>query len=337
MKIQELRDTVKKHKKEDLEFLVSELYKAIPKSKIEENQIDDLIQKPKKEVKSKEKKIKCRSIAEIKEDISYFVSNAKEQNYLCPNRIIPKAQRSKWRFLVKNLFKEVQLAEKNGNSTSACALALRNLYEVLTYSCDYQLFTAYDTFESVGITQTDFFNQILKYYRASLEVNDFINVSIRIIIDNSLNRYTIYSELMNIFLSYCETPDMKEMVISSAKKILEDVKAEPDKKNSFYSIPSRTNEMSYNKKQKINNVVEVIFRAHCLLFEYEKAIKFFRDNSIESSKEILLYVIVRMLFGYQNHEIILKEINRNMDCKPRENLLKVRDFIVKNNKIPEYL
>ncbi len=337
MKIQELKEAIKSHKREELEFIISELYKAIPKAKKEDAQIDEIIKKPIKETAAKSDKKTGRTIKAIKADVDNFIFNAKEQNYLGPNRAIPKAQRSKWRFLVKNLYKEILVAEKNGESTVECASVMKDLYECLTYSCHYICFTAYDTFESVGIDQDDFFEQIIKYYRDAVDIADFINISIRLIIDNPLNRYTLYSSLMTIFFNYCQTPAMKEMVISTAKDILVKVKNEPEKKDAFFMSSTRTNEMSYEKREKVNNLVEIIFRAHCYLYEFSIGAAFAQSNLIERDKEITLYIVVRILFGFNNHEQILKEIESNMSIKPRESLLKLRDYILKNKKLPDYM
>lgn len=46
MKIGELREIVKNHKKEQLEFLVAEMYKLISKEKKDDYNIDDWIQNP---------------------------------------------------------------------------------------------------------------------------------------------------------------------------------------------------------------------------------------------------------------------------------------------------
>ena len=337
MKIQELKEAIKAHKREELEFIISELYKAIPKAKKEDAQFDELIKKPKKETVAKSDKKAGRTIKAIKANVSNFIFNAKEQNYLVPNRVIPKAQRSKWRFLVKNLYNEILAAEKNGEPTIECASVMKDLYECLTYSCHYICFTAYDTFESVGIDQDDFFEQIIKYYRDAVDISDFINISIRLIIDNPLNRYTLYSSLMKVFFNYCQTPAMREMVISNAKEILVTVKNEPEKKDAQFFSSTRNNELSYEKREKINNVVEIIFRAHCYLYEFSKGIDYTRSNYIEKNKEILLYVIVHLLFGFHNHEYIQKEIESNLSINPRESLLKLREYILKNGKLPDYI
>ena len=336
MKIQELRDVLKLRSREELEVIVAELYKSVPKNKIEDNQIDEFINSPQKKDNQKKVKAKARPILDIQKEINVFSENAKNQYYLGPNRIVPKSERSKWRFLVKNLYKEVLVSQKEGNSTKECAVSLQTLYETLTYACYYQIFTAYDSFESVGITQVDFFNQVLKLYRESVEIDEFIDISIHLIINNSLNRYTLHSELMDVFFSYCSNNSTLDKVIIKTKEILETVKSEPDKKRSFFSSDFRTSSgLSYQKVEKINNLSEIVLRANCMLHNYKDGIAFFRSNSIERDLEVTLYVLVRILLDYNNPEVILAEINKSMDVKPRESLLKLRDFITKHHALPE--
>lgn len=331
MKIGELRAAIKKHSKADLEFLVAELYKLVPKTKKEDYQIDKLIVKPTKNKKSAKKKAKLRTIEEIAEDVEFFHDNAVSQHYLIPNTNIPKKERPKWRFVVKRLYKEILQAEKSGNSTVRCARELQVLYETLTYACDYIIFSAYDPFESVGIEQTVFFEQIIKLYRESLDISDFIHKGIKLTIENSLNRYTLYSELMEIFISYCQTPAMKEMAIDKLLKMREEFKKKP-----IVTKNSWSNE-EYRKNEKLNYYTEFIFRLYAHLFEFEKGIKDFNLNSIQNTKEVSLYILIRMLFGFEKKQLIVREIEKNMKIKPRESLLKLKDYIKKNNKLPEYM
>ncbi len=44
----------------------------------------------------------------LEDEITQFLSNAYAQNYLIPNKVIPKSQRSKWRFMVKKYIKELE-------------------------------------------------------------------------------------------------------------------------------------------------------------------------------------------------------------------------------------
>ncbi len=329
MKIAELRAVLKKHSKPELEFLVAELYKLVPNAKKEDYQIDQLIQKPVKE-KKVIKKTLGRPIEDIAIDVKFFHENAIAQNYLIPNKIISKKERPKWRFVVKRLFKEIIEAEKNANATLRCGQELQVLYETLTHACAWQIFSAYDPFESVGIAQTDFFEQIVKFYRKSMDIGDFITKGIRLVIDNELNRYTLYRNLMELFIIYCETAPMKELAIEKLKELWEIKNKQHAKKDSW------RNEEFY-KNEKLNNYTEFIFRFHGHLFNFEEAIKFFNANFIDRDAEIKLYVLIRLLFGFNEKDLIKRELKANKGIDLRDSLVDLLNFIEQNDKLPDYL
>lgn len=334
MKIAELRSIINGHSKKQLEYLVAEFYKLIPKDKKEDYDIDTMVKNPAKEKATKKKTIKIRTIEEISEEVDLFDIYAREQYYLIPNRVISKKERPKWRFLVKRLYKEILIAANNGNSLTACAKELRKLYEVLTYSCAWQLFSAYDTFESVGISQSEFFEQIIKLYRKSLDINDFVFIGIKLIIDNNLNRYTLYSELMDIYLKHCETPDMREQALKAANKFRDETEKIPDNPDYFYK---KKYGMSYEKINKLNLLTELIIKIYIELFNINSAVEFFKKYYIESDAEIKLYILIRFLFNANQPEIIVKEIENNMKVKPRGNLINLLNYIKKNGELPEYM
>ena len=105
MKVQELRELLKIADRPLLEKAFVESYKQF--SKHQKEDIDVMISDI---LSGKDlKKIKQESTADfdqLEQESKIFLTNAYEQNYFAPNRIIPKNQRPKWRFLVKNYIKE---------------------------------------------------------------------------------------------------------------------------------------------------------------------------------------------------------------------------------------
>jgi hypothetical protein len=55
-------------------------------------------------------------------------------------------------------------ATREANVAKAAEL-LEKLYVMLCYSCRYTLFSAYDSFQSVGVAQEDFFRAVLRHKR----------------------------------------------------------------------------------------------------------------------------------------------------------------------------
>jgi hypothetical protein len=338
MKIGEIRTLIKTHKREQLEQLLVELYKLVPKDKKEDNNVDQWIEKPpQKQSKKITKTRKTRSIAEISKEVEFFCSNAYEQNYLAPNRSIPKKERPKWRFVVKRLYKEIQAAIDAGNDPVLCINELENLYKVLTYACHWQIFSAYDPFESVGIAQSEFFDKLVVLMRNHKDLEDFIQDCTWLIINNPLNRYTLHTELIKIFTRECNTNDLLNLCYSETKIIRDDVMKEPDDDQGFSFSSRSSNGISYEKKRKLNCLSEIGFMAKIELCEYDAAIKYFNEHYIENSAEVKLYILVSLLFKHKLKTQIENEIESNIHLMPRKGLLDLLQYIKINNKLPKYM
>jgi len=338
MKIGELRSAIKTHNKEQLETLVAELYKLVPKDKKEDYDIDSWIKNPPVKGKKKpEKTKKVRPINDIAQEVEFFSSNAYAQNYLAPNQSIPKKDRPKWRFVVKRLYKEIQTALDAGNNPIACLDELEKLYQVLTYACHWQIFSAYDPFESVGIAQREFFDKIVTLYRNHTDLEEFINKSIKLIIDNPLNRYTLYTELIGIFIEKCNTSDLLNMSIEQTGVIRKEVLKEPDDENTRMSFFGNKDGMSFMKQTKLNNLTEIGFTAKVALFDYDAAIQYFQEHHIQRDEEVKLYILIKLLFNNKLKDQIVKVIEGNQHLKPRKALTDLLQHIKKTGKLPNYL
>ncbi len=112
MKVQELRNLLSASEREHVEKAFVESYKQLRKMQKEE--IDPiLIDILKGKAAEKKKTAANLSFEDLEQQITVFLENAYAQNYLAPNRIIPKNQRPKWRFLVKNFIKELEKIPRN--------------------------------------------------------------------------------------------------------------------------------------------------------------------------------------------------------------------------------
>ncbi|MDA3894058.1 MAG: hypothetical protein PF517_20560 [Salinivirgaceae bacterium] len=336
MKITELRNSLKKHKRDDLEYLVAELYKLVPKNKKEEYQIDDLIMqgKPKKGSEKQIKNSQVRSIMEIAVEVDAFIENAQAFNYLSPNQKVAKKDRPKWRFLVKRLYKEILAAANDGNAAKACCNEMVKLYELLTYACHYILFNSYDVFDSIGISQTDFFTTVTTLQRKHLGGKDFVKQASRLALNNPLNRYTLYSGLMNIVIEHCPTPDMKRALCNDLLEFYTETINAPDNEKDY---PSRDRKYSFIKMSKLNTIAESLLTIYLIVNEFDEGITFFNNAYLSNEPEIKLYVLVRNLFDQNKPQLIVNQINSNLKINPRKSLLALRDYIEKNKVLPKYM
>ena len=331
LKLTEVRALIKKHDRKDLEFIIAQLYKMIPKDKKIDNDTASLIENPEKfanSSKSQKKSKVMRPFEEVEKEVLFFETNAYEQNYMIPNRSIKKADRPKWRFVVKRLYKELNEYAKQEDYIKKTADLLLKLYEVLTYSCGFYLFNSYDSFDSVGIAQETFFQSVIEKYNKTLDREAFVSKSIDIMFDNFLNRYTLYSGLMLVFLEFVQIPDMLNLTIEITRQKRDKLqKSKPSKKTDEYFIT-----------EKNNNYTELIFRCYANLCEFDNALDDFNKNMKEDSEEIKLYILIRLLLEYGEKDLILNLlVEGGKKMRLRDGLIKMKNYIIQKNKLPDYM
>ncbi len=332
LKLSEVRELIKKHDRKDLEFIIAQLYKMISKDKKIDNDVASLIENPGKfanSSKTSKKGKTMRPFDDVEKEVLFFEANAYEQNYMIPNRSIKKADRPKWRFVVKRLYKELNEYAKQEEYIQKAADNLLKLYEVLTYACGYYLFNAYDAFDSVGIAQETFFQSVVDKYNKTQEREAFISKSIDIMFDNFLNRYTLYSDLMLIFLEYIQTPDMLYLTIDISRQ----------KRQKLANTEKTTKgDYEYEVEKKLNNYTELVFRCYASLYEFDNALSDYQKYAIEREEEVKLYILVSLLFGYEKKDLILKLITENeKKMALRERLIKMKNYILEKDELPKYM
>lgn len=335
MKIAEVRSLLDKYSDKQLRFIIGEMYKAIPKSIKESKNIDSILKNPEKS-RSKvkvNKKSKIPDIRVLYEETEQFIEYAYNQYYFAPNNYVSKQKRSKWRFIAKRLYKELLASADKKDQLPLASKLLEKLYEMLCYSCSYTLFSGYDSFQSVGIEQPVFFKSILLLKSNHLPLNDFIKEAVSLIVNNSLNRYTLYTTLMKIVLEFLDSPDSKELAVEVCDELLQEIKVLPQKpKKALYD------QSEYDRNKKINNLVEMVFLCYGQLNEFEQAIKYFQANHIDTSPEVKLYILLRFLFSFQQTGLFIQEYENALKrgIKPREQLEKMYKKILKTGKLPKH-
>jgi hypothetical protein len=332
MKISEVRIAIDKYTPDQLKSLVSQLYKALPKAVKEDYDIDKIIKNPER-AQSKTLAIEkdLPDLDSIQAEAEKFIKNAYNQYYFVPNRFVPKPDRLKWRFVVKRLYNQILLAGKESNIVQAVEI-LEKLYNLLCYSCEITIFNAYDSFQSAGIEQSEFFRKVLSLKSQSEDQNTFIKNALLLLLNNSLNRYTLHETLMQVILEFLKTPDMREKAITTCSELFELIKNQPAAKKNDWS------NTEYEKIEKLNNLAEMGFFCYAQLFEYDKAIAYFDRHYHENDKEVSLYVKLHLLLGLNQKEFFIKEYERAIHngIKPRNTLRKTYQFIREKGELPAY-
>ncbi len=337
MLVSELRELLNKYKEKDLRILIVEMYKAMPKKMREEKEIDRLLQDVNEylnigKVKKGQEEV---DLDILKPEIEKFIEYAYKQYYFAPNSYVHKKERPKWRFKVKAYIKSLESVPVEGEEGKTATDLMGKLYGMLSYACAYYIFNTEDPFRSVGIKQTDLVDSIIQRKFGNGFNNESIRSAIELVINSNLDRVTLHSFLISVLIKNLKTPDTKEIAIEQCY-ILRKEQLNPSTNKSKRSSLSDLYE--YQKKERLNNLVEIVFRLNIALSEYDKAIEYFNKNYKEKDKEISLYVLLFLLFQYdlKEHWISVYENAVKKGIEPRGGLQKTYEYIKENDDMPEY-
>jgi hypothetical protein len=336
MKVAELRALLKGYSEDQLRVVVVEMYKAIPKSVKEDKEIDSILTNPEEMTAPRAHSRKHEKLPDpgaLQEETTRFIEYAYQQYFLSPNTYVSKKERPKWRFTAKRLYKSIITSAENEENLPIASDLLTKLYTMLCYSCEYTLFSAYDTFESVGIEQSTFFGNVLELKFRHESPPEFVKTAINLIVDHALNRYTLYSDLMEISLHYLRSFDIIELAIAVCDQMLLKTKEAPNKQKKGLSGIS-----DYKRNRKLNNLVEMAFLCYGELQEFDTAIEYFKAHYVENDPEVKLYILLRFLFLFQQEELFIQEYENALKekTKPRKQLREFYEKVKATGEFPAY-
>ncbi|WP_026684836.1 hypothetical protein [Heyndrickxia coagulans] len=333
MRVTELRKLLEKYSKDDLSKMMIELYKAIPKKVRDEKEIDWMLQdfqQYKEAEKIKKGKEKHVDLNDLEREITQFIQNAYKQNYIAPNRYVSKKERPKWRFKVKSYIKQLQQIPVEGNEGKRATDLLEKLYEMLCYGCGYYIFNTDNPFRSIGMEQVELFDIILKR-KFSMGINkETISSALKQIINYHLDMDTLRSYLFNVFIANLRTVDAKEIAIEQCHQFLMGLKQRT-------ITPEETwvwKDDEYSRERNINELVETAFKLKMELCEYESAIRYFKSNIQEESKEDALFSLLNKLKTYNQKNYWLREYEAAVKkgIRPREELQFTYQYLKENGE-----
>ncbi len=312
MKVQELRDLLKAADRDLLEKAFVESYKHLTKKQKEEadQAIADALSG--KSVKSTVKK-ESVNFDELELQITEFLENAYAQNYFAPNRIIPKSQRPKWRFMVKNYIKELEKISVDDANYTRSAKLLTDLYHMLCEACNYYLFSTDDAFRSVGWQQPDLFQMVVKKTFGDGYSREKVSALLLYSVSGGLSRESLHIEQESVLLAELKTSDVKYMAIEEARKLIDERK---QKLKGLKKYDSKR----YSLEEEINNLCDVILMTAIELAKPSSGIEYYFQNYERSDKEITLYCALKIADWVEDEELWIKiyEYGIGKKIKPRE-------------------
>ena len=250
---------------------------------------------------------------ELKGQITFFIENAYAQNYFAPNRIIPKSQRPKWRFMVKNYIKELEKISVDDANYTRSAKLLTDLYHMLCEACNYYLFSTDDAFRSVGWQQTDLFQMVVKKTFGDGYSREKVSALLLYSVSGGLSRESLHIEQESVLLAELKTSDVKYMAIEEARKLIDERK---QKLKGLKKYDSKR----YSLEEEINNLCDVILMTAIELAEPSSGIEYYFQNYERSDKEITLYCALKIADWVEDEELWIKiyEYGIGKKIKPRE-------------------
>lgn len=317
MKVQELRQVLSKADRSLLEKAFVESYKKFPKRQKEEIDqiITDILEG--KDTSASAKKNSPVNFDELKGQITFFIENAYAQNYFAPNRIIPKSQRPKWRFMVKNFIKELQKVSADGENYQESVKLLTDLYRLICYACNYYLFSTDDPFRSIGWEQSAFFQLVVKKTFGDGYSREKISALLLYAVTGGLSRESLYIFQEMVLLMELKTSDVKYMVIEEAKKLVETQEVK-------LSGLGKYDDKRYYLETAINELCNMILITSIDLAEPEEGIAYYFKKCRKSSQEIVLYRALDVVNQMEGDNRLWLDVYRyglKRKIKPRESLV----------------
>lgn len=316
MKVQELRKLIAASDREHLEKAFVESYKQLRKDQKEE--LDPMLVGI-LEGKAVEKK-KTESLTnfeELEKQIVEFMENAYAQNYLVPNRIVPKSQRPKWRFMVKNFIKELEKVLPESEYYPRSVELLTDLYLLICEACNYYLFSTEDAFRSIGWDQPELFQLLVKKTFANGYSRETISNLLVYAATGGLSRESLHIQQEFVLLNCLKTSDVKRIAMEEAKRLME---RDQQKLNKL----GKCNNQRYLLDDAVNELCGTILMLSIELGEPETGVSYYFEHSRERDEEITLYCALERVAWMEEDDLWLKVYEYGIEKKiqPRDRLRK---------------
>ena len=335
MKVSELREKIKYREKEELQALVVEMYKLIPKGVKEDKGIDALIDNPTL-FKAMHKKAQAEpqniDFNQLDKEITQFIQYAEAQYYIAPNRIVPKKERSNWRFTAKRLVDQVTTLSSQPEYEKECTALLEKLYVLFCYASGHYVFASEEPFETLKIPQESFFKRVALLKKQTEEPEKWIREMLLLIIDNGLDYVTTSNVLMETLSELLTNAPLKERTVQICKDLIKERKhklagAHASKQRNFI----------YREEEKIEKLIVMIFINQSALGEYEEAVNYYKQHYSAIRDEVKLYILLSLIEKYQGPQNWMKEYDEAVEngTDPRAALKKMYQHIKETNQFPK--
>lgn len=296
--------------------IIVELYKRLPKKVKEDYDIDKFIEDINNKTKKEEKKV---SFDDLCSEMRYFLDCAKAGYYSSPNKVIPKKERSNWRFKAKRYYKELTKTIPTTDIGVKSTKLLIELYELVSRGTNTLVFTNWDTFRALGVNQVEYLDML--YKRILSTGNSINNIKVCIdLLDNCKDPNILDEFLINVFVDNLRTEESKLTAINLLDEKVVEVKEKIKSLGKKYNY----HDMYYLEEDN-NLYVETATRLYFSSFEVDEGIKYYQKNYIHYNSEVKEYILLEILRELELYEEWITEYeSASKKIKLREEL--TRDY-----------
>ncbi|GGJ91380.1 hypothetical protein GCM10007063_12540 [Lentibacillus kapialis] len=337
MKVAEVREKLKSRKKDELQKLIVEMYKQFPKKVRETKEIDNLIDNPdlfKTRKQNSKKAVQMPDLLSVEYKVKRFLENARAQNYIAPNRVIPKKERSNWRFTAKRLVDQLTVLSGQSEHVKACAYYLEEIYKLFCYASGHYVFASQEPFHTIRLPQPDFYNRVVSLKKQVEEPDTWIRESMLLILEHDHDHDILTISLSEVLLANLHNAPLKERAVSIAQHLVQEKEAEVSKEGHI-----NRKFIKYWDKEYINDLVEMILMIQSALGEYKAANAFFKKHYMATAGEVKLYVLLKNIMRYERVDDWLREYESALKrgIRPRDSLQDTTDYIRRENEFPRFI
>ncbi|BAU26073.1 hypothetical protein DFP93_13055 [Aneurinibacillus soli] len=329
MKIVELRNRVSQLSEKDMQTIIVEMYKMIPKKVIEEKQVDELVKDCNAflvERKSDKKVVMEPDFMQVKLEIEQFITNVDNQYYVAPNRVIPKQERSKWRFVVKRFMDQLQKFAGDPKYGAEPARLFEALYILICRACGEYLFNTEDPFRSIMIDQRYFFRDVLALKRAREPLAKWTADAVALVFNYDTDQELMWTDLLDELLTFAEQETEKQEILEQCESLLVQCVLEQKvakKPEQFHA--------------RIEELITAVLIIQFTLGDYEEGIHQFNAYYVGRDDEVKMYVLLRWLlrYGLKKEWVREYEYAVRAGVKPRGGLQRTYEHIQKYDRLPD--
>lgn len=307
MKVQELRQLMESADMEHLMKAFIESYKHLQKAQKEE--IDPVlvdILKGKEVVKKKIETVV--EFDDLEQQIKVFIENAYAQNYVAPNRVIPKNQRPKWRFMVKNFIKELEKIEPGDSDYARAVKLLTDIYALICQACNVYLFSTDDPFRSIGWEQDALFELVVRKTFAAGYLREDISRLLLLSVTGGLSMEASHINQEVVLIGGLKTRDAKYMTVEETQKLIEERMGKLGKLKQY-------DRERYHLEEEVNGFCDVSLLLGDALAETVKEVEYYFKHYISNSQENTLYHALRLIDDIEADDLWIQVYEYGMKHK----------------------